>query len=274
MKIFLLVPFLLLLIFTPAFGAISDKTGLANRFDVETSGYTFEIKTVSNFDVTDYEFNKDEKRLTIFFSSGLENNLGELIIPTRLLSGNFTFYLNEVSHNPIIKSNDKISFITLNFTGIGNNKIDIIATETFAAVPENSGTIDGLKNDVVVDGGGCLIATATYGSELSPQVQQLRELRDNQLLKTESGTEFMSSFNQFYYSFSPVIADLERENLLFKEAIKITITPMISSLSLLNYVEMDSEESVLGYGISLIILNLAMYVGIPASVIIGIKQKF
>jgi peptidyl-prolyl cis-trans isomerase B (cyclophilin B) len=84
----------------------------------------------------------------------------------------------------------------------------------------------------------------------------------------------MSSFNQFYYSFSPIIADLERENPLFKEMVKITITPMVSSLSILNHVEMDSESSVLGYGISLIILNLAMYVGIPASVIIGIKKKF
>ena len=274
MKIFLLVPFLLLLVFTPAFGALSDKTGLAKRFDVETSGYTFEIKTVSNFDVTNHEFDKDEKRLTIFINSGLENNLGELIIPTRLLSGNFTFYLNDVSHNPIIKSNDKISFITLNFTGIGNNKIDIIATETFAGVPENSETIDDLKNDVVVDGGGCLIATATYGSELFPQVQQLRELRDNQLLNTESGKLFMNSFNQFYYSFSPVIADLEREHPVFKETVKLFITPMVSSLSILNHVEMDSEESVLGYGISLIMLNLTMYVGIPASVIIGIKKKF
>jgi hypothetical protein len=123
-------------------------------------------------------------------------------------------------------------------------------------------------------GGGCLIATATYGSEMAPQVQLLRELRDNTLLKSESGTIFMNSFNAMYYSFSPVIADLERENPLFKEAVKLFITPMISSLSILNYVEMDSEESVLGYGISLIILNLAMYVGIPASVIIGIKKKF
>jgi len=102
----------------------------------------------------------------------------------------------------------------------------------------------------IPSGGGCLIATATYGSELTPQVQQLRELRDNQLLNTESGTNFMSAFNDFYYSFSPIIADYERENPVFREMVKIAITPMISSLSILNYVDMDSEVEVLGYGIS------------------------
>jgi len=121
-------------------------------------------------------------------------------------------------------------------------------------------------------GGGCLIATATYGSELAPQVQQLRELRDNTLLNTESGTLFIESFNQFYYSFSPIIADYERENPLFKEAVKLAITPMISSLSILNYVDMNSEVEVLSYGISLILLNIGMYVGIPAIVIVGIKK--
>ena len=124
------------------------------------------------------------------------------------------------------------------------------------------------------DGGGCLIATATYGSELAPQVQKLREIRDNSLLQTESGTNFMNLFNDFYYSFSPIIADYERENPVFKEAVKITLTPLISSLSILNYVDMDSESSVLGYGISLILLNIGMYVGIPAIVIVGIKRKF
>jgi hypothetical protein len=83
----------------------------------------------------------------------------------------------------------------------------------------------------------------------------------------------MNTFNDIYYSFSPVIADYERENPVFKEVVKLAITPMISSLSILNYVDMDSESSVLGYGISLILLNLGMYLGIPAVVIVGIKKK-
>ena len=123
-------------------------------------------------------------------------------------------------------------------------------------------------------GGGCLIATATYGSEMSSEVQQLRELRDNTLLNTESGTQFMEYFNDVYYSFSPIIADYERENPVFRETVKLAITPLISSLSILNHVDMDSEESVLGYGISLIILNLGMYLGVPAVVIVGIRKRF
>jgi tetratricopeptide (TPR) repeat protein len=121
------------------------------------------------------------------------------------------------------------------------------------------------------NGGGCLIATATYGSELSPQVQQLRELRDNQLLNTESGTAFMSTFNDIYYSFSPIVADYERENPLFKEVVKLAITPMISSLSLMENAESESE--VLGMGLSVIMLNLGMYLGVPAVVIVGIRKN-
>jgi hypothetical protein len=118
--------------------------------------------------------------------------------------------------------------------------------------------------------GGCLIATATYGSEMATEVQQLRELRDNQLLQTESGTAFMGTFNDIYYFFSPVIADYERENPLFKEAVKIAITPMISSLSLMENAE--SELEVLGMGLSVIVLNLGMYLGLPSMVVDGIRK--
>ena len=120
-------------------------------------------------------------------------------------------------------------------------------------------------------GGGCLIATATYGSEMATEVQQLRELRDNQLLNTESGTVFMGTFNDIYYSFSPIIADYERENPYFKEAVKLAITPMISTLSLMENAETESE--VLSIGISVIMLNLGMYLGVPAVIIVGIRKR-
>ena len=36
---------------------------------------------------------------------------------------------------------------------------------------------------------GCLIATVAFGSELSPQVQFLRNFRDNRILSTVSGSK-------------------------------------------------------------------------------------
>jgi peptidyl-prolyl cis-trans isomerase B (cyclophilin B) len=123
------------------------------------------------------------------------------------------------------------------------------------------------------EGGGCLIATAAFGSELAPQVQQLRELRDNTILQTESGTAFMAGFNQFYYSFSPVIADLERESPIFKEVVKITLTPMISTLSIMTLAEDGNESQVLGLGISVIVLNLGMYITVPAIAGFAISKR-
>ena len=277
MKSKLFISFLLLLVVTPAFGQLSDKTGLVNRLDVKTGGYTFEVETVANFDIQDFNFDEEQKRLTLYVSSSLENNLGEVYLPQTLLSGNFTFYINGEEYFPTIKLNDNISFITLNFTGSGNNKIEIIGTDYLQGVNQTFIPIENelpTENKSQDDMGGCLIATATYGSELAPQVQQLRELRDNKLLQTESGKSFMSSFNDFYYFFSPTISDWERENPIFKETVKIMITPMISSLSILNYVDMDSEASILGYGISLILLNIGMYFVAPGIVIHTIRKKF
>ena len=130
-----------------------------------------------------------------------------------------------------------------------------------------------IENQNSEKGGGCLIATAAFGSEMAPQVQFLRELRDNTVMSTQSGTAFMTGFNQFYYSFSPQIADYERENPVFKEAVKVTLTPLLTSLTLLNYVEIDSEEEMLGYGIGTILLNVGMYFVAPAVLVIALKNR-
>jgi len=123
------------------------------------------------------------------------------------------------------------------------------------------------------EGGGCLIATAAYGTELAPQVQFLREIRDNTVMSTESGAAFMTGFNQLYYSFSPSIADLERENPMFQETVRAFITPMISTLSILSLAEDGNESQVFGLGASIIALNLGMYIAAPALVGFAVSKR-
>jgi len=127
--------------------------------------------------------------------------------------------------------------------------------------------------DVNEDGGGCLIATAAFGSELSTQVQMLREVRDTQIMNTQVGAMFLSGFNQFYYSFSPTIADMERQSPAFKEFVKITITPLLTTLSLLNHLDINSEEEMIVWGIGILSLNAGFYFGIPFFVAIKLKRN-
>ena len=215
-----------------------------------------------------YEIPTPEKPLTIFIDSP-----GKVTISVS--NGEIATVLGETTSGEFTIYHDDYNFIEGTML-IANHINDYTLKEwtdvsTFSknASTEFAKEITNVKSG---NGGGCLIATATYGSELAPQVQLLREIRDNQLLNTESGSAFMQTFNDIYYTFSPTIADYERENPYLKEAVKIAITPMISTLSLMENAESESE--VLGIGISLIILNLGMYLGVPAVVIVGIKKRF
>lgn len=199
--------------------------------------------------------------------------------------------LEKISSNPIPSQSKLSSMYSTESVDTTTSLDDLLMTTALSIKNNECGKGTFLKNNVCVveltcgkgtiekngqcvvkesKGGGCLIATATYGSELAKEVQQLRELRDNQLLNTESGSAFMGTFNDIYYSFSPTIADMEREHPMFKEAVKLAITPMISSLSLME--NADSESEVLSIGISVIMLNLGMYLGVPAVVIVGIRK--
>ena len=114
------------------------------------------------------------------------------------------------------------------------------------------------------DTGGCLIATAAYGSELAPQVQLLREVRDGTLLQTAAGASFMAAFNEFYYSFSPAVADLERESPAFRDMARTAITPAIYALNIMTLADSDSELSVLMLGIASICAIAGIYVAAPS----------
>ena len=92
-------------------------------------------------------------------------------------------------------------------------------------------------------------------------------------MATQSGSAFMNGFNQFYYSFSPAVADYERENPVFMDAMKITLTPLLTSLTLLQYADIDSESEMIGYGIGVILLNIGMYFAVPSIIIMQIRKR-
>jgi hypothetical protein len=121
---------------TPAFGQISDKTGLKQNFIIETGGYEFPVDVTSSFNVERIEFSSEEKRITFHINNALEQNLAEIQIPKNLTNGNFTFFLDEQEIFPKVQTNKKISFITVEFEGTGIHKLDIIGT---TYLPEFSG---------------------------------------------------------------------------------------------------------------------------------------
>ena len=211
---------------------------------------------------------------------------GQLVIITgNVDSSSITIQVKDPTGLPILlrtittdsNGNFELKFRIPQTAGLGDWKV-VVST-----VVDDIPVIDVVMFGVVEDsdkitqaeqpkGGGCLIATAAFGSEMAPQVQFLREIRDNTVLQTESGSAFMTGFNQFYYSFSPAVADYERENPVFKETVKLALTPLLTSLTLLQYADINSESEMLGYGIGIILLNIGMYFVAPAILITTIRR--
>ena len=264
----------LIIIVQPAFGVLlGEKTGLKFSSSVNVDGTVFVIEGTGNFDVKDISFDQQNNALVFIIESSLEYNLMEIIIPNELIGEQILFLVDGVQVEGNLKSGTTTMFATLEFTGVGTHNLTISDSE-YEIVQPTYYTLDEMSEDAVEpNGGGCLIATAAFGSEIAPQIQLLRELRDNTILQTKSGSAFMAGFNQFYYSFSPVVADYERENSMFKEAVKLSLTPMLTSLAILNYVDIDTEEEMLGYGIGVILLNIGMYFVAPAVLVMSVKKR-
>jgi len=240
-----------------AFGVDTSfrEVGFVNKYMIDTNGQNFEVTFTANFNVLSHTFNTDDKMLQFNVQAIHEKeNVAEIIIPRDLFDGELTVLLNGKEIPASINKTERSSIVSVVFDGRGDYTIGITTMDKY-------------------NGGGCLIATASFGSELAPQVQLLREIRDNTILQTKFGSAFMTGFNQLYYSFSPTIADYERENLIFKEAVKLTLVPLLTSLTLLQYADIDSESEMLGYGIGIILLNIGMYFVAPAVLIMKIRKR-
>ena len=232
------------------------------------------INAVTEHQETKVQMLHCNERLTEFFSSNIPAEIIGKLVKVTGLKGTQIGEIWTYENKDLVEEFDREGILTSQEIITKSEQIMKDAAENQAKMEQTLETIQTGEGELDIGGGGCLIATATYGSEMAPQVQFLREIRDNTVMSTVSGKSFMIGFNQLYYSFSPTIADWERQNPIFQEAVKLFITPMISSLSIMTLADSNSELQVLGLGISIIAINLGLYVAAPTFTVIKLHKRF
>lgn len=78
---------------------------------------------------------------------------------------------------------------------------------------------------------GCFIATAAYGTEMEPEVEVLRNFRDETLEDSRLGRAFVDT----YYVVSPPIADFIRERDTLRAVVRLSLTPIVETLEKIGY---------------------------------------
>jgi len=124
----------------------------------------------------------------------------------------------------------------------------------------------------------CIIATATYGSNVAPQVQLLRNFRDNSILRTKAGTSFMLAFNSWYYSFSPPVANYIANHWVERTAMQGILYPLIGILGIsyrtFQVADAFPELAIVLAGVMASGMIGAVYLGLPLGVLRARFKRF
>ena len=147
-----------------------------------------------------------------------------------------------------------------------------------ATTPQGPISHDFQVSVTVTSGLPCLIATATFGSPLAPEVQFLRGFRDNQIMHTFAGLSFMTVFNAWYYSFSPSVANYENLHPGVKAPMQYFLMPLLGSLHVSSWTYasiagLNSELAVLISGLIASSLIGLLYLALPLAATIWVLRR-
>ena len=131
--------------------------------------------------------------------------------------------------NPVVVPPGGIATSQLTLSAAKNT---VVAAYTFTIMAVGQGVTKYVSVQLYVSSrpGPCLIATATYGSALSPEVRFLRNFRDHTILRTFAGSSFMMVFNDWYYSFSPQVAQYEYAHPALQALMRGVLYPVMGTL--------------------------------------------
>lgn len=223
------------------YGSLFGQWALDAKYGDYHAATTFDLTTLNSFelDIPRHEYTiKDLKDLgleLVFLGSKISN---QTILKLKIFKINDDDQKSVFEYNVDVETVGQPPYfntlpITFSKVPFAVGKYNITATwgnlfdsDTFEIVDTK------IINQVPQSNNRCLIATAAFGSELAPQVQMLREFRDSTVMSTNSGTGFMQVFNAWYYSFSPTVASIEKQNPLLQTIIKNSLYPLIGILQI------------------------------------------
>lgn len=156
--------------------------------------------------------------IDLVYSDNSGAYLDSFILPTSAAPGPYTVYAS-VGKAGYSSSQGQTQFTILPQTTVTPTSSSSSSTSSSSSSSQPSGPPS-----------QCFIATATYGSEIAPEVALLRYFRDAQVLRTSAGRSFMQAFNAFYYSFSPQVASFISANGIVRSSMKVILYPLIGIL--------------------------------------------
>jgi hypothetical protein len=113
---------------------------------------------------------------------------------------------------------------------------------------------------------------------MAPQVQLLRNFRDNSIMRTQAGSSFMLAFNAWYYSFSPGVANYISAHWVDRGVMEVVLYPLVGILyltsNLYTVTSAFPEFAVLLSGLVASSLIGAFYLGLPLTLIRAKTRRF
>ena len=210
----LLIFLVILSIVVPFADAIplSDKTGFKFTFPVKTDGHSFIVEATGNLDITDLDFNKEQKSITLFVLSSLENNSLEVSFPNDMIGGDYSIFLDGIKFTPKLQAGSNMTFIIMDFVGIGNHKIEIVGT-TYLDVFEIRDVIDYKISDGYID-------DMDENQSTNSLIFTLFDPGDNGILSIQLSDDVMMPFDDG--SFVVMIDDMESDYVLDGDTMNIS----------------------------------------------------
>ena len=191
---------------------LSDKTGLKFTFPIKTDDYTFTVEATGNLDITNLDFDKEKKSITLFVLSSIENNSLEVSFPNTLIGGDYSIFLDGEKFVPKLQTGSDRTFLTMDFTGMGKHKIEIVGT-TYLDVFEIRDVIHYKISDGYVD-------DIDENQSTNSLIFTLFDPGDDGVLSIKLSNEIMTPFEDG--SFIVMIDGVESDYILDDDTMNIT----------------------------------------------------